>query len=127
MKQQTETDRPGLVVRHEKVKLGDDSPKPGGGRAQPAVKGVREDVARAVAVAQDRKKYNDLLSRRLGKQPQTGSRSYREFTNLNGEVLTVEIHKTTKRLGIAIVGGSDSKIKIIKIKEITVSVVVVSA
>ena len=47
--------------------------------------------------------------------------SYAGYTGLVGDMITITITKVTKRLGIAVNGGNDTKQVAVKIKEIIVS------
>ena len=46
------------------------------------------------------------------------AKSYNGFTNLYGEIVTVEIKKVAKRLGIAVDGGANTKQREVRIREI---------
>ena len=46
------------------------------------------------------------------------AKNYAGFTNLYGEIMTIEIKKVAKRLGIAVDGGANTKQKEVKIREI---------
>ena len=46
------------------------------------------------------------------------AKNYAGFTNLYGEIITIEIKKVAKRLGIAVDGGANTKQKEVKIREI---------
>ena len=52
--------------------------------------------------------------------------TFGRFSHLFGDILAIEIRKETKRLGIAIEGGADTKLKKIRVRQITVSDLVYS-
>jgi hypothetical protein len=108
-----------MVVHREKVKF-DDSPPVGAKNPKPRT------------VSEDRERAEELLNRRIEKSAKKdkpkivtpipvneGGKRYKEFSGLFGDILTIEIKKTTQRLGIAIEGGMNTKLKILKIREVT--------
>lgn len=53
--------------------------------------------------------------------PQIEGKSYAGYTGLKGKIVTVNVTKVTRKLGIAVDGGSNTKQKAVIIRQITVS------
>lgn len=59
-------------------------------------------------------RYNEVKAHEL----RAKAKSYGGFTNLHGEIVTIEIKKVATRLGIAVDGGANTKQREVKIREI---------
>lgn len=99
-----------------KVNFGDDE--------SASLKRRKVKKAKAKSIENERQKADQKLKRRL-KQAQEKKRnepkSFGGFTDLEGDILHINVSKIVKKLGIAIDGGANTKQKAVIIREISVS------
>ena len=78
--------------------------------------------AKADSIENERRKAEEKLQRRIQKAQEKKPKSYGGFTDLEGEILHINVTKIVKKLGIAIDGGANTKQKAVIIREISVSI-----
>ena len=98
----------------------------------------RRKAKKAKDIEEERRKAEERLQRRLKKSQEKKkanipivniepaapvAKSYAGFTDLHGDIMTIEVTKVVKKLGIAIDGGANTKQKAVLIREISVSCV----
>lgn len=78
--------------------------------------------AKAESIENERRKAEEKLQKRLKRAQEKKPKSYAGFTDLEGNILHINVTKVVKKLGIAIDGGANTKQKAVIIREISVSI-----
>lgn len=81
--------------------------------------------AKADTIENERRKAEEKLQRRLKRavdKKKNETKSFGGFTDLEGDVLYINVTKVVKKLGIAIDGGANTKQKAVIIREISVRI-----
>ena len=89
-----------------------------------SLKKRRVKKAKADTIENERRKAEEKLQRRLRRaqeKKKSEPKSFAGFTDLEGEILHINVTKVVKKLGIAIDGGANTKQKAVIIREISVS------
>lgn len=89
-----------------------------------SLKKKRAKRAKAESIENERRKAEEKLQRRIKRaqeKKKSEPKSYAGFTELEGEILHINVTKIVKKLGIAIDGGANTKQKAVIIREISVS------
>lgn len=89
-----------------------------------SLKRRRIKKAKADSIENERRKAEEKLQRRLKRaqeKKKSEPKSFAGFTDLEGEIVHVNVTKVVKKLGIAIDGGANTKQKAVIIREISVS------
>lgn len=100
-----------------KVNFGDDE--------SASLKRRKVKKAKAETIENERQKADQKLQRRLKRaqeKKKNEPKSFGGFTDLEGDILHINVSKVVKKLGIAIDGGANTKQKAVIIREISVSV-----
>lgn len=82
--------------------------------------------AKTESIENERRKAEEKLERRLKRAQEKKKnelKSYAGYTDLEGNVLHINVTKVVKKLGIAIDGGANTKQKAVIIREISVSTI----
>ncbi len=90
-----------------------------------SLKKRRAKKAKADSIENERRKAEEKLQRRMQRaqeKKKSELKSYAGFTDLEGEILHINVTKIVKKLGIAIDGGANTKQKAVIIREISVSI-----
>ena len=99
-----------------KVNFGDDE--------SASLKRRKVKKAKAESIENERLKADQKLQRRLKRaqeKKKNEPKSFGDFTDLEGDILYINVTKIVKKLGIAIDGGANTKQKAVIIREISVS------
>ena len=106
------------VINPQRVKVNFNDEESG------SLKKKRAKRAKAESVENERRKAEEKLQRRIKRaqdKKKSEPKSYAGFTDLEGEILHINVTKVVKKLGIAIDGGANTKQKAVIIREISVS------
>lgn len=90
-----------------------------------SLKKRRIKKAKADSIENERRKAEEKLQRRLKRdheKKKSELNTFAGFTDLQGDILHINVTKVVKKLGIAIDGGANTKQKAVIIREISVSV-----
>lgn len=107
---------PSTIAKRIKVKVGEDE--------SASLKRRRTKKEKAESIENERRKAEEKLQRRLKRaqeKKKSEPKSFAGFTDLEGEIIHVNVTKVVKKLGIAIDGGANTKQKAVIIREISVS------
>lgn len=111
--------------REEKNKINSHKVKVNFGEEESgSLKKKRVKKAKAESIENERRKAEEKLQRRLKRaqeKKKSELKSYGGYTDLEGDVLHINVTKVVKKLGIAIDGGANTKQKAVIIREISVS------